>query len=228
MSGGTDKEGNAIYRRRNGVYERLDGKPIRHRALIITSNSVTAMTPAIRASMSPLPQNGREVKGFMQRTLATDNLNDSSSGSYLSKAKRTDHMFYKKLIDGTFDTQNGGFVFQMERDKNRAYLKHNDIPLKSNGKPDIDNIINQIIPQLTPANLKQVIPANDSAIIDGVTENSNLWVYETQIINNAGDSIRTYVKLYPFHSNSGKPYMVLVSLHRTGPIRETATAAQKG
>ena len=31
MGGGRDKSGTAIYRRRNGVYERLDGQPINHR-----------------------------------------------------------------------------------------------------------------------------------------------------------------------------------------------------
>lgn len=31
MGGGRDKSGVAIYRRRNGVYERLDGRPIKHR-----------------------------------------------------------------------------------------------------------------------------------------------------------------------------------------------------
>ena len=31
MGGGRDKNGVAIYRRRNGMYERVDGKPINHR-----------------------------------------------------------------------------------------------------------------------------------------------------------------------------------------------------
>lgn len=231
MGGGRDFAGNAIYKRRNGIYERLDGKPINHRASAFETFTVTnkfqvnpnqkTVSPTVRASMNPLPQNGREVTKFFQTTMALDNLNDSTSGSYISKKKRTDEFLYQKLISGKFDTQNGGLLFQSERDKNYAYMKHNNMP-------SYEDVLAQVIPQMTPQNLRQVIPSGLITTIDGKSESPNLWVYETWVTNNSGDRVRTYVKVMPMHSNSGKPYTILVSLHRTGRIRNTATRAQKG
>ena len=227
MGGGRDKTGAVRYYKRNGFYFRYDGKPVNHRFrnLKIVENLASArqmpITPTNRASMTPLPQNGRQISAFLQRIMAIDNLNDNSSGTYLSKSKRNSEDLYQKLIDGRINTPNGGFLFQDDRLKNKAYLRHNNMP-------GYKEVLNQVIPQLTPENLKQVIPSSSISNINGVPENSNLWVFETQVINNAGESVRTYVKVYPFHSNEGKPYVILVSLHRTGPIRETATAAQKG
>lgn len=47
MGGGRDKAGTAIYRRRNGVYERIDGKPINHRfkAVAITDKMEISELP---------------------------------------------------------------------------------------------------------------------------------------------------------------------------------------
>lgn len=230
MGGGRDNSGAVRYYRRNGIYFRKDGKPVNHRFRNINItiedhmalvNIAEPITPTIRAAMTPLPQTGKEVPDFVQRTLAIDDLNDKNSGNSISKRKRNNEHLYQKLIDGSINTPNGGFLFQEERPKNKAYLKYNNMP-------DYKEVLEQVIPQLTSENLKQVIPASDLSIIEGKTESSNLWVYETQITNKDGQNVRTYVKVYPFHSNEGKPYTILVSLHRTGPIRETATAEQKG
>ena len=229
MGGGRDFAGNAIYRRRNGIYERLDGKPINHRISALDTLDFVdeyqinprAISPTVRASMNPLPRNGREVSKFFQTTMALDNLNDSTSGSYISKSKQKDGQLYQKLINGEFDTQNGGLLFQSERKKNKAYMKYNDMP-------SYEEVLAQVVPQMTPQNLRQVIPSGLITTIDGKSESPNLWVYETMVTNKNGDSVRTYVKVMPMHSNSGKPYTILVSLHRTSPIRETATRAQKG
>ena len=145
-------------------------------------------------------------------------MNDNRSGSYISKAKRKDGQLYQKLISGQFNTQNGGFLFQSERDKNNAFLKYNDMP-------GFDDVLNQVIPQLTPQNLKQVKRTEITTSVDGKLK---MWVYETFVTNNLGERIRTYVKVLPMHSDDGKPYTIMVSLHRTGPIQETATRAQKG
>ncbi len=219
MGGGRTKDGTPIYRRRNGKYERIDGKPIRHRissSFIITNQ--LSINPRVRASMTPLPKNGKEVSGFLQTTKALDDLNDSTSGSYISKTKRKDSQLYQKLINGQFRTENGGLLFQSERDKNNAYLKYNDMP-------SYQDVLNQVIPQMTPQNLRQVKPTQISSNVDG---NLKMWVYETFVTNNLGQRVRTYVKVLPMHSNDGKPYTILVSLHRTGPVQDTATRAQKG
>lgn len=231
MGGGRDFAGNAIYKRRNGIYERLDGKPINHRASAFETFTISnkfqvlpkpkAVSPSILASMNPLPQNGREAAKFFQTTMALDDLNDKTSGSYISKKKRTDENLYQKLISGEFDTQNGGLLFQSERDKNYAYMKYNDMP-------SYEDVLAQVVPQITPQNLRQVIPSGLITTIDGKSESPNLWVYETWVTNNNGERVRTYVKIMPMHSNSGKPYTILVSLHRGSRIRNTATKAQKG
>ena len=220
MGGGRTKDGTPIYRRRNGVYQRIDGKPVRHRLssdnIVITDHAM--VSPTVRSAMTPLPRNGKEVSGFLQTTRALYNLNDNRSGSYISKAKRKDGQLYQKLISGQFNTQNGGFLFQSERDKNNAFLKYNDMP-------GFDDVLNQVIPQLTPQNLKQVKRTEITTSVDGKLK---MWVYETFVTNNLGERIRTYVKVLPMHSDDGKPYTIMVSLHRTGPIQETATRAQKG
>ena len=220
MGGGRTKDGTPIYRRRNGVYQRIDGKPVRHRLssdnIVITDHAM--VSPTVRSAMTPLPRNGKEVSGFLQTTRALDDLNDNRSGSYISKAKRKDGQLYQKLISGQFNTQNGGFLFQSERDKNNAFLKYNDMP-------GFDDVLNQVIPQLTPQNLKQVKRTEITTSVDGKLK---MWVYETFVTNNLGERIRTYVKVLPMHSDDGKPYTIMVSLHRTGPIQETATRAQKG
>ncbi len=220
MGGGRTKDGTPIYRRRNGKYERIDGKQIRHRmSSTIDVTDSMMINPRSRASRSPLPRNGREVVGFLQSMMALDNLNDKTSGSYLSKSKRTDGELYQKLIRGEFKTENGGFLFQKERSKNSTYLKHNDLP-------GFQDVMKQIMPQLTPQNLKQIIrPPDVSSSIDGRLK---MWVFETFVTNNIGERIRTYVKMMPFHSNDGKPYMILVSMHRTGPVEEKVTRAEKG
>lgn len=178
-------------------------------------------SPTDRVKQYPLPRNGREAAEFFKKTLRIDDLNDRSHGGYVSKTQREKSDIYQRLMDGRVDTPNGGVLYQAERDKNDAYMKYNDMP-------SYNDVINQILPQLTPQNMKQIKPMALTSIIDGKTERSQMYVYEVQVKNNLGNSIRTYVKLYPFHSANGKPYTILVSLHRTGPIHETATPAQKG
>ena len=227
MGGGRDKNGSPIYKRVNGIYVRLDGKPVKHRnqkkideIITIKSNSVISSTA--RAAATPLPKTGKEVGGFLKNMMALDNLNDRTSGNSISANKRKDSQLYQKLIDGRIDTPNGGFIFQENRDKNNAYIKYNDMP-------GFDDIMNQVIPQLKPENLREVKTDNiPASTIDGKTVNNKMWIYETFVNNNQGQPVRTYVKIFPFHSNSGKPYAILVSLHRTGRMADHATQAQRG
>lgn len=178
-----------------------------------------SQTTAI-SDREPLPRTGREVKAFLEKAISLDDLNDSSKGSFLSKNKRNAHDVYQKLVDGRIDTPNGGFVFQDKRDKNDAYMKYNDMP-------SYKDVMKQVIPQMTPENLRQVKPSGVGSSYDGES-NLKMWVYETFVANNTGERVRTYVKVLPFHSDSGKPYAILVSLHRTGPINNVATRAQRG
>ena len=214
MGGGRDKNGVAIYRRVNGAYVRRDGKPIKRKASDV--KAFKDLTPTARAAMSPLPRNGREVKAFFQKMLETENFNDK-----WTKEERNQHDLYQKLADGRIQTKNGGFVFQDNRDKNRNYLKYNDMP-------DYKEVLKQVIPQLTPQNLRRVLVGKVTPVIDGVPEPTNLWEFETFVTNNSGERIRTYVKIYPIHSKDGVPYAILVGLHRTAPMANRATAAQRG
>lgn len=214
MGGGRDKNGVAIYRRVNGAYVRRDGKPIKRR--VSDEKAFTDLTPTARAAMSPLPKTGREVKAFFQKMLATENINDK-----WSQDERNQHLLYQKLADGSLKTKNGGFIFQDNRDKNVKYLKYNNMP-------DYKEVLKQVIPQLTPQNLRRVIPGKVTPVIDGKPEPTNLWEFETFVTNNNGDRIRTYVKIYPIHSKDGIPYAILVGLHRTAPMINRATAAQRG
>ena len=219
MGGGRSKDGTPIYRRVNGVYVRTDGKEIRHRKpldLIEEKLAVSEITPTERAKANPMPRTGREVKGFLQKMMATENLNDS-----WTEAERNQFELYQKLVDGRLQTDNGGFLFQDGRSKNHAYLTYNDMP-------DYKAVLKQVIPQLTAQNLRRVFQGNQTPVIDGKPETTYLWEFETFVTNNSGQRIRTYVKIYPFHSNDGKPYAILVGLHRTAPMVNRATAAQRG
>ena len=220
MGGGRSKDGTTVYRRVNGVYVRTDGKPIKYRRKVINliedKMAVPEMTPTERAQANPLPQTGRQVKGFLQRMMATENLNDS-----WTEEERNQFELYQKLVDGRLQTENGGFLFQDGRSKNHAYLTYNDMP-------GYKEVLNQVIPQLTAQNLRRVIVGNQTPVIDGNPEATYLWEFETFVRNNSGERVRTYVKIYPFHSNEGKPYAILVGLHRTAPMVNRATAAQRG
>ena len=126
MGGGRTKDGTPIYKRVHGVYVRLDGKPVKHRtkSLEVGTESKAVMSPTAMASMNPLPETGREVRGFLQKMMSLDNLNDKTTGNSISANKRKDSQLYQKLINGRINTPNGGFIFQESRDKNDAYMKY--------------------------------------------------------------------------------------------------------
>lgn len=252
MGGGRDNSGAVRYYRRNGIYFRKDGKPVNYRfrninitfedhmALANMAEPITEQrtnilralenrvldkfehpTATDRAAMTPLPQTGKEVVGFLQRMLAIDNLNDDDKVSPEDRNGSPETNAVNRLITGDIETEKGGFLFFDGKVKNRNYLQYNDMP-------DYKAILEQVMPQLTPENLRRVLDARQTPIIDGIPENDYLWEFETFVTNNSGESIRTYVKVHPFHSNDGKPYAVLVGLHRTAPMRNSATDEQRG
>ena len=118
MGGGRDKAGAVRYYRRNGIYFRKDGKPVNHRFRNITIEDHMALadmaepiTPTIRAAMNPLPQAGREVPNFVQRTLAISNLNDDDKIRPEDRNASESTDLYNRLINGDIETDNGGFVY---------------------------------------------------------------------------------------------------------------------
>ena len=226
MGGGRDKDGVRVYRRVNGKYERIDGKPIKHRqnTADLFEGKEKLLSATDRAQMNPLPQTGREVSSFLVKTMAIADLNNSSNSANnkISRTKRKLKDLVAKIMNGDITTENGGFVFN-EHEKNGYFLKYNDLP-------DFDAVMKQIKPQIKPENLREIIPSGINSTIDGNTESSNLFVYEVNVTNNQGEKIKTYVKLHPFHAPDGKPYTVLVSIHKPkgGRITDKTTPAQKG
>ena len=222
MAGGTNKDGTPVYRRVNGIYERTDRKAINHRKFTVESNMV--ITPTARAAMSPLPRTGRQVSPFLEKTLAIADLNNNnnSDGNKISRSKRKLKDMVARIMNGTITTDNGGFVLN-EHEKNTYFLKYNDLP-------DFDTVLNEIRPQLTPANLREIISSGINATIDGKVENSNLFVFQVNVTDNHGQTIPTYVKVHPFHGPDGKPYTALVSIHKPkgGSVTDKTTPAQKG
>lgn len=257
MGGGRDNSGAVRYYRRNGIYFRKDGKPVNHRfrninitiedhmALANMAEPITEQrtnilrvlenrvldkfehpTATDRAAMTPLPQTGREVLPFLQNTMAIADLNDwqrmNNTNNRISRIKRKEDSLVDKIMSGDIVTEKGGFVFN-ERKKNRDYLHFNDIS-------SAEDAINQVIPQLLPENLRQIIHSGIYSVIDGVQEDSNLFVFEVYVRNNSGQNIKTYAKVHQFHDPDGKPYTVLVSMHRPmrGRISDQTTDTQKG
>ena len=231
MGGGRDNSGAVRYYRRNGIYFRKDGKPVNHRFRNINItiedhmalvNLAEPITPTIRAAMNPLPQTGKEVPDFVQRTLSISNLNDGDKVKPEDRNASEATDLYNRLINGDIETDNGGFIYLDGRWKNSRFFNEPNMP-------EWKEALNQIIPQLTQENLREIITGDEISTIDGVQEQGKLYVFEASVTKTTGGHKKAYVKFYAMHSNEGKPYMVLVSFHaKTGRIDNVATPEERG
>lgn len=229
MGGGRDNTGAVRYYRRNGIYYRKDGKPVKHRLRnfdfvenLVLANMAEPTTATARAQMNPLPQTGREVGGFVQKMLGVANLNDNDVIAPDDRNASSTTDLYNRLINGDINTENGGFVFLDGRFKNSRFFGQPNMP-------DWRDALNEIIPQLTPENLREIITGDEITIIDGVQEHGKLYIFEASVTKTTGGHKKAYVKFYAMHSNEGKPYMLLVSFHeKTGRIDNVATDAERG
>lgn len=143
MGGGRDKDGSPIYRRRNGMYERIDGKPIRRKNLAIKTITERITLNQTSKYEKFLNMNDEEKKQFVNN--ATGSLIEGVLVYDYEFGKDEDGLGYdmsklpeKLQIGGSSETQL--LVYALDLNDKPTVLDHDNFVqyVQDNGLTDED------------------------------------------------------------------------------------------